>query len=89
MGHDLVIRNGQLIDGTGARGVHGDLAIDGDTITAVGDVDEEIWISAPMAEIQTGADQTGKDHSKGAETIRESMPDLHKPLEDTRPIHYF
>ena len=39
MRHDLVIRNGQLIDGTGAPGVHGDLAIDGDTITAVGDVD--------------------------------------------------
>ncbi|MGB0620358.1 MAG: N-acyl-D-amino-acid deacylase family protein [Myxococcota bacterium] len=39
MRHDLVIRNGQLIDGTGAPSVHGDLAIDGDTITAVGDVD--------------------------------------------------
>ncbi len=38
MSHDLVIRNGQLIDGTGAPSVRGDLAIDGDTITAVGEV---------------------------------------------------
>ena len=41
MPHDLVIRNGQLIDGTGAPSVRGDLAIDGDTITAVGQVDGE------------------------------------------------
>jgi len=39
MSHDLVIRNGQLIDGTGAAPVRGDVAIDGDTITAVGKVD--------------------------------------------------
>ena len=38
MSHDLVIRNGQLIDGTGAPSVRGDLSIDGDTITAVGEV---------------------------------------------------
>lgn len=36
MAHDLVIRNGNLIDGTGAEPVRCDLAIDGDTITAVG-----------------------------------------------------
>ena len=41
MSHDLVIRNGRLIDGTGAPGVCGDLAIDGDTITAVGVVEGE------------------------------------------------
>ena len=41
MSHDLVIRNGRLIDGTGAPGVRGDLAIDGDTITAVGVVEGE------------------------------------------------
>lgn len=38
MAHDLVIRNGELIDGTGAKAVSADIAIDGDMITAVGDV---------------------------------------------------
>lgn len=38
MAHDLVIRNGKLVDGTGAAPVSGDLAIDGDSITAVGAV---------------------------------------------------
>ncbi|MDH3680515.1 MAG: amidohydrolase family protein [Acidimicrobiia bacterium] len=38
MGHDLVIRNGLIIDGTGAEAYEGDLAVDGDTISAVGDV---------------------------------------------------
>ena len=36
---DLVIRNGFVIDGTGAPGVHGDVAVLGDRIVAVGDVD--------------------------------------------------
>ena len=39
MSHDLVIRNGQLIDGTGAEAYRGDLAINGDTITQVGQVE--------------------------------------------------
>src|SRR4051812_47005371 len=34
--HDLVIRRGTLIDGSGAAGFHGDLAIDGGRISAVG-----------------------------------------------------
>ena len=34
--HDLVIRGGTLVDGTGAPGRTGDLAIDGDRITAAG-----------------------------------------------------
>ncbi len=37
--HDLVIRNGLIVDGTGADRFHGDLAVDDGTITAVGDVD--------------------------------------------------
>jgi N-acyl-D-amino-acid deacylase len=37
--HDLVIRNGLLVDGTGSPGVVGDLAVDGDRITEVGTVD--------------------------------------------------
>jgi len=34
--HDLVIRGGTLVDGTGAAARSGDLAIDGDRITSVG-----------------------------------------------------
>ncbi|SDB46218.1 N-acyl-D-amino-acid deacylase family protein [Belnapia rosea] len=34
--HDLVIRGGTIIDGTGAPGFTGDLAIDGDRIASVG-----------------------------------------------------
>jgi N-acyl-D-aspartate/D-glutamate deacylase len=44
--HDLVIRNGTLVDGTGTPPCRADLAIDGDRITAVGEVtaaaDQEI-----------------------------------------------
>jgi N-acyl-D-aspartate/D-glutamate deacylase len=34
--HDLVIRGGTLVDGTGDAPREGDLAIDGDRISAVG-----------------------------------------------------
>src|SRR3954452_11800828 len=37
--HDLVIRNGLLVDGTGAPARRADIAVDGDRIVAVGDVD--------------------------------------------------
>jgi N-acyl-D-amino-acid deacylase len=36
--HDLVIRNGTLVDGSGGPARTADIAIDGETITAVGDV---------------------------------------------------
>ena len=39
MAHDIVIRGGELVDGTGAAPVPGDLAIDDGLITAVGEVD--------------------------------------------------
>ena len=39
MAHDLVIRGGMLVDGVGGEPTPGDLAIDGDKITAVGAVD--------------------------------------------------
>ncbi len=39
MSHDLVIRNGTIHDGNGGAAVVGDVAIDGGTITAVGQVD--------------------------------------------------
>jgi N-acyl-D-aspartate/D-glutamate deacylase len=38
--HDLVVRNGLVVDGTGADPVPADVAIDADRITAVGAVDE-------------------------------------------------
>ena len=38
MTHDLVIRGGTIVDGTGRAGFSGDLAIDGDRITAIGEV---------------------------------------------------
>ena len=37
--HDLVIRNGSVVDGTGAPTVAADVAIDGDRVVAVGRVD--------------------------------------------------
>ena len=39
MAHDLVIKDGTVIDGTGAPARRADVAIDGDRITAVGQVD--------------------------------------------------
>jgi N-acyl-D-amino-acid deacylase len=36
--HDIVIRNGTIYDGSGREPIHGDLAIDGDRIAAVGAV---------------------------------------------------
>ncbi len=36
--HDIVIRGGELVDGTGAAPVPGDLAIDGGSIAEVGEV---------------------------------------------------
>ncbi|MYD42761.1 MAG: amidohydrolase family protein [Gammaproteobacteria bacterium] len=38
MSHDLVIRDGQIVDGLGSKPFHGDVAIDGDRIVEVGDV---------------------------------------------------
>ena len=41
MPHDLVIRHGNVIDGSGAARFEGDVAVDGDRITAVGRVENE------------------------------------------------
>jgi N-acyl-D-aspartate/D-glutamate deacylase len=37
--HDLIIRNGMLVDGTGAPAIRADIAVDGDRIVDVGAVD--------------------------------------------------
>ncbi len=39
MTHDVIIKNGTLIDGTGAPGQRADLAIDGERIAAIGQID--------------------------------------------------
>ena len=41
MAHDLIIRNGNIVDGTGADAYRADIAIDGDRITAIGDLSAE------------------------------------------------
>ena len=38
MSHDLVIRGGAVVDGTGAEPFNADIAVDGDQITAIGQV---------------------------------------------------
>ncbi|HYF45946.1 MAG TPA: amidohydrolase family protein [Acidimicrobiales bacterium] len=40
MAHDLIIRGGSVLDGTGARAVAADVAVDGDRIKAVGDLSD-------------------------------------------------
>ncbi|NCX05631.1 MAG: amidohydrolase, partial [Actinobacteria bacterium] len=42
MAHDLIIRNGLIVDGTGRDGYTADIAIDGDTVTFIGDLTGEI-----------------------------------------------
>ncbi|MFT5100840.1 MAG: N-acyl-D-amino-acid deacylase, partial [Planctomycetaceae bacterium] len=39
MSHDLIIRGGLIVDGTGSEPYVGDVAIDNDTIVAVGKVE--------------------------------------------------
>ena len=38
MAHDIIIRNGSVLDGTGTAAIRADVAIDGDRITAIGDL---------------------------------------------------
>ncbi len=39
--HDVVIRGGAIVDGSGSKAREGDVAIDGERIAAVGDVREK------------------------------------------------
>lgn len=39
MTYDIIIQNGTIVDGTGNKPTRGDVAISGDKIAAVGDVD--------------------------------------------------
>ena len=38
--HDIVIRGGEVADGTGSAPVRADVAIDGDRVTAVGAIED-------------------------------------------------
>ncbi len=48
---DLVIRNARIVDGSGSPSSDGDLAVDGDRITAIGDVGD---VGASAVEIDVG-----------------------------------
>ena len=67
--HDLVIRNGTLVDGSGAAPRQGDVAIDGDRITSVGgtagpaarEIDAKGMVVAPgWVDIHTHYDGSGR-----------------------------
>ncbi len=44
MAHDLIIRNGSIVDGTGKEAYRADIAIDGDKIVFIGDLSTETAI---------------------------------------------
>ena len=50
MSHDLVIRHGNIVDGTGGVAFVGDVAVDGDVITEVGSVSGKGARPGPPAE---------------------------------------
>ena len=66
MSHDLIIRGGTVIDGTGAAGFQADVAIDGDRITRVGDLTD--------VESARNIDATGK-------LVTPGFVDLHTHLD--------
>ncbi|MDG2070401.1 MAG: amidohydrolase family protein, partial [Pseudomonadales bacterium] len=65
MSHDIVIRNGNVVDGTGAESFQADIAIDGDQITEIGKVDgkgkeeinaEDLVVSPGFIDLHTHLD---------------------------------
>ena len=42
MAHDVIIRGGSVLDGTGADAIRADVAVDGDRITAIGDLGDAV-----------------------------------------------
>ncbi|MEO2168726.1 MAG: amidohydrolase family protein [bacterium] len=69
MAHDLIIRGGTVIDGTGAEGRAADVAVDGERVTAIGDLGE--------AEAVTEIDAAGLKVTPG-------FVDLHTHLDAAR-----
>ena len=66
MAHDIIIRNGTVIDGTGADGIAADVAIDGDRITAIGDL---------------SADTAAREIDATGLTVTPGFVDLHTHLD--------
>ena len=66
MAHELIIRNGTVVDGTGAVAVRADVAVDGDRITAIGDL--------------SGAMATNEIDATGL-TVTPGFVDLHTHLD--------
>ena len=62
MAHDLIIRGGAVLDGTGAEATSADVAVDGDRISAVGDL--------------TGVEATREIDASGL-TVSPGFVDLH------------
>src|SRR4051812_3386130 len=54
MGYDLLIRGGTLVDGTGSPGRVADVGVDGDRLSAIGDL-----AAVPDADVATVIDATG------------------------------
>ena len=52
--HDIVIRNGTIIDGTNTEPYLGEIAIDGDTIVAVGPPRQRWLLTAVEKSTPTG-----------------------------------
>ena len=65
MSHDLVIRGGVIVDGTGTEPFEGDIAIEGSKITAIGTVE------------QSGAEEIHADGN----TVTPGFVDLHTHLD--------
>ena len=58
MARDIIIRGGTVVDGTGAAGFRADVAIDGDRITAVGDLTGQ----TAAREIDATGQEIGRAH---------------------------
>jgi N-acyl-D-amino-acid deacylase len=83
--HDLVLRNGTLIDGTGSPGVQADVAIRGDQIVSVGNVrgtgrreiDCRGLVIAPgFIDVHTHADEDLLKHPLAENFIRDGVTTL-------------
>ena len=66
MAHDIIIRNGTVLDGTGTTGIRADVAIDADRITAIGDL--------------SGAEAKREIDARGL-TVTPGFVDLHTHLD--------